>query len=73
MNAPALTHADAVPVRLAAERLHRLDIQGAWGRLPFSQASDRRLYHDLRHAATRRQLVLNLDAACHAAPARERA
>lgn len=68
-NAPALTHADTVPVRLAAERLLRLDIQDAWGRLRFSRASDRRLYRDLRHAATRRQLVLNLGAA----PTRERA
>ena len=59
----ALSPANAVPVHLAAERLHRLDILTAWGRLRFDRASDQRRYHDVRHAAFRRELVLNLDAA----------
>jgi hypothetical protein len=55
--------ADTVPVRLAAERLHRLDIQSAWGRLEFTRAAGQRRHYDVRHAAARRELVLNLAAA----------
>jgi hypothetical protein len=55
--------ADTIPVRLAAERLHRLDIQTAWSRLKFARATGQRVYQDVRNAAARRELVLNLDAA----------
>ena len=63
MNLTALTPADAVPVRLAAERISRLDAERAWGRLQFARTSGQRLYHDVRHSAARRELVLNLAAA----------
>jgi hypothetical protein len=66
---PAHTHADTIPVRLAAERLHRLDTLDAWGRLRFDRASGPRLHRGVRHVSARRELVLNVAAARNVARA----
>ena len=63
----AISPADTITVRLVAERLHRLDTLDAWGRLRFDRASGQRLDSDVRHAASRRELVLNVAAARNAA------
>ncbi len=57
------SYADIVPVCLVAERLHRLATLTAWGRLPFARTFDQCSDRDVRRAASRRELVRNLEAA----------
>jgi hypothetical protein len=67
MDAPAASHADTIPVRLLAERLHRLDVEAAWCRSLTAPDSLRRHAGAIRHAAARRALVQTIEAAQGAA------
>lgn len=59
----AISHADPVQVRRAAERIHRFDIQVTAGLIPFEPASGHRRCYDLVNETTRRRLVRALDIA----------